>query len=54
MKGERVGMRVGKSEKEGGIGFEFFRHNIKLLITGLEHWQGNPRPADCDLGSATV
>lgn len=34
--------------------FEFFTHNVKLLIIALEHRHGVSGPADCDLGSTSV
>lgn len=51
----------GEQETEGGekgqgesVEFEFFTHNVKLLITALEHQHGESGPADCDLGSTTL
>lgn len=62
MKGETVrrragdrrgGERTGREGKES-VEFEFFTHNVKLLITALEHQHGESGPADCDLGSTTL
>lgn len=39
---------------ESSVGFEFFVHNITLLITAVEHPRGDSGPADCDLGSTSV
>lgn len=39
---------------ESSVGFEFFTHNVTLLITALEHPHGASGPADCDLGSTSV
>lgn len=51
---EREGVeRRGREGKER-VGFEFFTHNVKLLITVLEHQHGESGPADCDLGRTTV
>ncbi len=49
---EREGRRK-ESEGKECVGFEFFTHNVKLLITALEHQHGESGPADCDLGSTT-
>lgn len=52
MNGERDRERK-RGEKER-VGSEFFTHNVKLLITALEHQHGESGPADCDLGSAAL
>lgn len=59
--------KLGEQETEGGggggvegqgeresVGFEYFAHNVKLLITALEHQHGESGPADCDLGSTAL
>lgn len=41
-------------ERSERVGFEFFAHNVKLLITALERRRGASGPADCDPGSTGV
>lgn len=51
---QRVEDRGVRRGGESSVGWEFFRHNITLLITALEHPRRDSGPADCDLGSTSV